>query len=305
MAGPLAGRGKRSNSAASPPPLHPTKLRFWSAASRKLFHGSRPRSIAMARLSFPRIPDLRCPSCGPSRRYPKPDPGFWPRTSRHDLGRPAYERIVASLIEKRNDAPNLSITVVFFEVRRVERQLVSSCARKTMDDVVRVVNALLSESGGDAGGFPGLTNGSVAEWLCFGFCRGGGVWFFLEVGWRISAMLGSRPSCEGEHHQGPRDRCQPCQDLLRCDRAPQLVFSRFQAVLDRPSMAFDRHQRFDGRSRRAPGGERRRDRHRRYDARISRPRVHNIISTVELLGLEIGQFEIRAGSGCLNKIRVR
>ena len=36
---------------------------------------------------------------------------------------------------------------------------------------------------------------------------------------------------------------------------PELVFRGLKAVLDRPAMAFDRDQRFNGCSRRAPGGE--------------------------------------------------
>jgi hypothetical protein len=36
---------------------------------------------------------------------------------------------------------------------------------------------------------------------------------------------------------------------------PELVFRGLEAVLDRPPVAFDRHQRFDRRSRWTPGGE--------------------------------------------------
>jgi hypothetical protein len=36
---------------------------------------------------------------------------------------------------------------------------------------------------------------------------------------------------------------------------PELVFRGLKAVLDRPPMAFDRHQRFDRCSRWTPGGE--------------------------------------------------
>ena len=35
----------------------------------------------------------------------------------------------------------------------------------------------------------------------------------------------------------------------------KLVLRSLKAVLDRPPMAFDRHQRFDGRCRWTPGGE--------------------------------------------------
>ena len=36
---------------------------------------------------------------------------------------------------------------------------------------------------------------------------------------------------------------------------PEFVFGGLEAVLDRPPVAFDRHQRFDRRSRWTPGGE--------------------------------------------------
>ena len=73
---------------------------------------------------------------------------------------------------------------------------------------------------------------------------------------------------------------------------PELVFGGLKTVLDRPSMAFDRNQRFDGCSRWAPGGEEGKIAigDTTTDQQPARP--HTIIGTVELPGLEIGQFEI-------------
>ena len=59
---------------------------------------------------------------------------------------------------------------------------------------------------------------------------------------------------EGEHHQGYMTvPAVPGSALVVIES--ELVFRGFKAVLDRPSMAFDRHQRFDRRSRWTPGGE--------------------------------------------------
>ena len=59
---------------------------------------------------------------------------------------------------------------------------------------------------------------------------------------------------EGEHHQGDVPvTAMPGSALVVIE--PELVFRSLKAVLDRPSMAFDRDQRFDGRSCWAPGSE--------------------------------------------------
>ena len=59
---------------------------------------------------------------------------------------------------------------------------------------------------------------------------------------------------EGKHHQGHMTvPAMPGSALVVIE--PELVFRGFKAVLDRPSMAFDRDQRFNGCSRWAPGGE--------------------------------------------------
>ena len=53
---------------------------------------------------------------------------------------------------------------------------------------------------------------------------------------------------EGEHHQGHMTvPAMPGSALVVIE--PELVFRGFKAVLDRPSMAFDRDQRFNGCSR--------------------------------------------------------
>ena len=73
---------------------------------------------------------------------------------------------------------------------------------------------------------------------------------------------------------------------------PELVFRGFKTILDRPSMAFDRDQRFNGCSRWTPGGEEGEviigD--TTADQQTARPQA--IICTVELLVIEIGQFKI-------------
>ncbi|MEH2560548.1 hypothetical protein V1289_000175 [Bradyrhizobium sp. AZCC 2289] len=85
-----------------------------------------------------------------------------------------------------------------------------------------------------------MTNGSVAVRLCFGFCRGAPFRFFWR--WQISAMSDRGHHGEGEHHQGHMTvPAMPGSALVVIE--PELVFRGFKAVLDRPSMAFDRDQR--------------------------------------------------------------
>ena len=73
---------------------------------------------------------------------------------------------------------------------------------------------------------------------------------------------------------------------------PELVFGGLETVLDRPAMAFDHHQRFDGCRRRTPGGEEGEIAigDMTTDQQTARPRA--LIGAVEFLGIEIGQFEI-------------
>ena len=59
---------------------------------------------------------------------------------------------------------------------------------------------------------------------------------------------------EGEHHQGDVTvPAVPGSALVVIE--PELVFRGFKAVLDRPSMAFDSDQRFNGCPRWTPSGE--------------------------------------------------
>src|SRR5258707_4142465 len=96
---------------------------------------------------------------------------------------------------------------------------------------------------------------------------------------------------EGEHHQGDVTvPAMPGSALVVIE--PELVFRGFKAVLDRPSMAFDRDQRFNGCSRWTPSGEEGEVTigDATTDQQTARPQT--IICTVEWLGLEVGQFEI-------------
>jgi hypothetical protein len=73
---------------------------------------------------------------------------------------------------------------------------------------------------------------------------------------------------------------------------PELVFRGLKTVLDRPSMAFDRHQRFGGCSRWTPDGEEGEIAISDIstDQQTSRPKT--MICAVKFFDLEIGQFEI-------------
>ena len=67
-------------------------------------------------------------------------------------------------------------------------------------------------------------------------------------------MADRRHHGEGEHHHGyVAMPAMPGSALVVIE--PELVFGGFKTVLDRPAMAFDRDQRFDGCSCWAPGGE--------------------------------------------------
>src|SRR5271165_248123 len=72
----------------------------------------------------------------------------------------------------------------------------------------------------------------------------------------------------------------------------ELVFGSLKTILDRPAMAFDRDQRFNGCSCWAPGGEEGEviigD--ATTDQQTACPQT--VICAVELPGIEIGQFEI-------------
>ena len=67
-------------------------------------------------------------------------------------------------------------------------------------------------------------------------------------------MADHRLHGEGEHHHGNVAMpAMPGSALVVIE--PELVLGGFKAVLDSPSMAFDRHQRFNRCSRWAPGAE--------------------------------------------------
>src|SRR5437899_10508474 len=97
-----------------------------------------------------------------------------------------------------------------------------------------------------------MTNSAAAVRLCAGLCGGATFRFFRRS--RTSAMAERGRHGEGEHHQRHMPvPAMPGSALVVIE--PELVFRGLQAVLDRPSMAFDRDQRFNGCSGWAPGGE--------------------------------------------------
>ena len=67
-------------------------------------------------------------------------------------------------------------------------------------------------------------------------------------------MADRRHHGEGEHHQGDV-AMPPMPGSALVVIEPELVFRGLKTVLDRPPMAFDRHQCFDGCSRWTPGAE--------------------------------------------------
>ena len=76
----------------------------------------------------------------------------------------------------------------------------------------------------------------------FWLLPGGDVSFFGR--WRVSAMSDRGHHGEGEHHQGHVTvPAMPGSALVVIE--PELAFRGFKTVLDRPSMAFDRDQRFN------------------------------------------------------------
>ena len=118
-------------------------------------------------------------------------------------------------------------------------------------------------------------------------------WFGVSFFWlpRIGMMADHRHHGEGEHHQGNVAMpAMPGSALVVIE--PELVFGGLKTVLDRPAMAFDRHQRFDGCRRWTPGGEEGEIAigDMTTDQQTARPRA--LIGAVEFLGIEIGQFEI-------------
>ena len=104
-------------------------------------------------------------------------------------------------------------------------------------------------------------------------------------------MADHRHHGEGEHHQ--RNVAMPSMPrsaLVVIE--PELVFRGLKTVLDRPPMAFDRHQRFDGCSRWTPGAEEGEITigDISTDQQTSRPKT--MMCVVKFFDLEICQFEI-------------
>src|SRR5271169_4999653 len=92
----------------------------------------------------------------------------------------------------------------------------------------------------------------MTAWGCFCFWRGPALRFFWRR--RIGMMSDHRHHGEGErHHRYMAMPAMPGSALVVIE--PELVFRGLKAVLDRPAMAFDRHQRFDRCCRWAPGAE--------------------------------------------------
>src|SRR4030081_1029955 len=125
------------------------------------------------------------------------------------------------------------------------------------------------------------------RWFCF--CRASAFLFFWL---RRSGMRADhRHHGEGEHHHRyVAMPAVPGSALVVIE--PELVFGGLETVLDRPAMAFDRHQRFDGCSCWTPGGEEGEIAINDIstDQQTSRPKT--MICVVKFFDLEIGQFEI-------------
>src|SRR6266700_3279051 len=95
----------------------------------------------------------------------------------------------------------------------------------------------------------------------------------------------------GEHHQGNVTMpAVPGSALVVVE--PELVFCGLKTVLDRPPMAFDRHQRFDRCSRWTPGGEESEIAIGDTTADQQTARPQTLIFVVGFFDLESGQFEI-------------
>src|SRR6202048_5048869 len=104
-------------------------------------------------------------------------------------------------------------------------------------------------------------------------------------------MADRRHHGEGEHHQG-NVAMPPMPGSALVVIEPELVFRDLKTVLDRPPMAFDRHQCFDGCSCWTPGGEEGEIAigDMTTDQQTACPQT--LICAVEFFDLKIGQFEI-------------
>ena len=104
-------------------------------------------------------------------------------------------------------------------------------------------------------------------------------------------MADDRHHGEGEHHQ--RDVAMPPMPgstLVVIE--PEFVFRGLKTVLNRPPMALDRHQRFDGCYGWTPGGEEGEVTigDMTPDQQAAGPKA--LIGAARFFDLEIGQFEI-------------
>src|SRR5258705_3498246 len=129
----------------------------------------------------------------------------------------------------------------------------------------------------------------MPPWRCVGFCRGSAFRFFGRQ--RIGAMADRRHHGEGEHHQGDV-AMPPMPGSALVVIEPELVFRGLKTVLDRPPMAFDRHQCFDGCSCWTPGGEEGEIAIGDMTADQQTAGPQTLICAVEFFDLKIGQFEI-------------
>src|SRR5260370_1888875 len=129
----------------------------------------------------------------------------------------------------------------------------------------------------------------MTAWPCFGFCCGRAFRFFWRR--RIGAMADRRHHGEGEHHQGNVAMpAMPGSALVVIE--PELVFRGLKTILDRPPMAFDRDQRFDGCSSRTPGGDESEITIGDAAADQQTARPQTLLCPAEFFGLDICQFAI-------------
>src|ERR1700675_1271466 len=129
-------------------------------------------------------------------------------------------------------------------------------------------------------------NEGVAVLLCLPWF---GVAFFLAAAdWRDGGLP---PSWRRRASPGKRGDATHARICSRCDRV-RIRFRGLKTVLDRPPMAFDRHQRFDGCCRWTPCGEEGEITigDMTTDQQTACPKT--LICAAKFFDLEIGQFEI-------------
>ena len=117
-------------------------------------------------------------------------------------------------------------------------------------------------------------------------------------------MSDRRHHGEGEHSHGNVTMpAMPGSALVVIEA--EFVFRGLETVLDRPPMAFDGDQRFDGCCSWTPGGEEGEIAigDATTDQQTTRPQ--SLIGAVGLFGLEIGQFEITFKADRARSVRRR